>query len=132
MRHEDRNRLLRQNRLGRVAERVDDANLIQEDIKVLRRKAGQPYHRTGVVDKTIRGERVFGKPRLKGGVAIEPSLCIEQKLGGTPKNEPQSFCRALERIVENPQNVLDIGTGTGIWAIDFGMSSQAGCYVGNC
>jgi ubiquinone/menaquinone biosynthesis C-methylase UbiE len=28
----------------------------------------------------------------------------------------------LAPIVENPQNVLDIGTGTGIWVIDFGMA----------
>lgn len=27
----------------------------------------------------------------------------------------------LSPIIENPQNVLDIGTGTGIWAIDFGV-----------
>jgi ubiquinone/menaquinone biosynthesis C-methylase UbiE len=27
----------------------------------------------------------------------------------------------LAPIKPNPQNVLDIGTGTGIWAIDFGQ-----------
>ncbi|KAL1961620.1 hypothetical protein VTN77DRAFT_1395 [Rasamsonia byssochlamydoides] len=25
--------------------------------------------------------------------------------------------------IESPQRVIDLGTGTGIWAIDFGMSS---------
>jgi ubiquinone/menaquinone biosynthesis C-methylase UbiE len=28
----------------------------------------------------------------------------------------------LAPIGRNPQNVLDIGTGTGIWAIDFGIT----------
>jgi hypothetical protein len=30
----------------------------------------------------------------------------------------------LAPIKPNPQNVLDIGTGTGIWFIDFGQSSS--------
>jgi methylase of polypeptide subunit release factors len=29
--------------------------------------------------------------------------------------------------VENPQSVLDIGTGTGIWAIEYGMSGSFHC-----
>jgi 16S rRNA G527 N7-methylase RsmG len=31
----------------------------------------------------------------------------------------------LAPINPNPQNVLDMGTGTGIWAIDFGMTILA-------
>ena len=26
--------------------------------------------------------------------------------------------------IENPRNALDVGTGTGIWAVDFGESSE--------
>jgi len=33
----------------------------------------------------------------------------------------------LAPIKENPQHVLDIGTGTGIWAIDFGKFSIERC-----
>jgi ubiquinone/menaquinone biosynthesis C-methylase UbiE len=33
----------------------------------------------------------------------------------------------LAPIKENPQHVLDIGTGTGIWAIDFGKFSSEWC-----
>lgn len=31
----------------------------------------------------------------------------------------------LAPIGSNPQNVLDVGTGTGIWAIDFGKNIEA-------
>jgi ubiquinone/menaquinone biosynthesis C-methylase UbiE len=31
----------------------------------------------------------------------------------------------LAPVKENPQNVLDIGTGTGIWAIDYGGLSPS-------
>jgi ubiquinone/menaquinone biosynthesis C-methylase UbiE len=30
----------------------------------------------------------------------------------------------LSPIKKDPQNVLDIGTGTGLWAIEFGMSNK--------
>jgi methylase of polypeptide subunit release factors len=37
-------------------------------------------------------------------------MLLKSKLGQAP--------------IENPQSVLDIGTGTGIWAIDYGKSNR--------
>ena len=38
----------------------------------------------------------------------------------------------LAPIGTNPQNVLDVGTGTGIWAVEFGKTSPVLFYIHKC
>ena len=32
-------------------------------------------------------------------------------------------------IGENPEKIIDLGTGTGIWAVDGGLTKLARCYA---
>ena len=104
--HERRERLARHEEPGRILECKDGSDVRQEYQKILRRQALEPKHGTAQVDPPFGGEAVLGQPRLEGLVAVKAPAAVEQELGRSTEDEPETFHVALEHVVQDPQNLL--------------------------
>ncbi|PMD34320.1 S-adenosyl-L-methionine-dependent methyltransferase [Hyaloscypha variabilis F] len=88
--------------------------------------------RSSVYDYVVENGRTYH--RFKEGNYLMPNDEIEQD---RLDMQHHVWCIALHDqlflapITPNPQNVLDMGTGTGIWAIDFAFRYPSAQVIGN-
>ncbi|KAI1337094.1 S-adenosyl-L-methionine-dependent methyltransferase [Xylariaceae sp. FL0016] len=86
---------------------------------------------SSIYDNVIENGRTYH--RFKEGKYLLPNDVKEQD---RLDYQHRLFCQVndgklyLAPIGQNPQNVLDIGTGTGIWAIEFGLEHPGAHVVG--
>ncbi len=73
-------RLVGKQILRLISARVDIAQLREQNVKVLGRKAGEAQYRTGSVNETADGKTVLRQTRLQRGVTVETSTRVQQKL----------------------------------------------------
>src|SRR5690606_5855419 len=82
VRHEGGDGFVRNQVLGGVTAGIDVAQLVEEHVEVLGRKARKPKNGTRIIHHAGLGEGVFRQAGLQGRVAVQATTRVHQELGG--------------------------------------------------